>query len=130
MNIGAEWDTPFLRGLTLSGRAIYTSGQYYDNANLQQLPDWIRFDVGARYTFDLNGKPVTIRANVINVGVPGNIRPVILAPGQTHTVSEVLQRAGFNSAGYELRISGDRANLETVVQPGQTILLLKAVRGA
>lgn len=71
MNIGAEWDTPFLRGLTLSGRAIYTSGQYYDNANLQQLPDWIRFDVGARYTFDLNGKPVTIRANVINVGNKG-----------------------------------------------------------
>jgi iron complex outermembrane receptor protein len=71
MNIGAEWDTPFLRGLTLSGRAIYTSGQYYDNANLQQLPDWVRFDVGARYTFDLNGKPVTIRANVINVGNKG-----------------------------------------------------------
>jgi hypothetical protein len=50
-------------------------------------------------------------ANVINVGVPGNIRPVILAPGQSYTVADVV-------------------NLETRVQPGQTVLLLKAVRGA
>jgi hypothetical protein len=69
-------------------------------------------------------------ANVINVGVPGNIRPVILAPGQSYTVADVVNRAGFNAGGYELRISGDRANLETRVQPGQTVLLLKAVRGA
>ncbi len=71
LNIGAEWDTPFVRGLTLSGRAIYTTSQYYDNANTQQIPDWVRFDVGARYTFDLRGKPVTIRANVINVANAG-----------------------------------------------------------
>jgi iron complex outermembrane receptor protein len=71
LNIGGEWDTPFLRGLTLSGRAIYTAAQYYDNANLQQIPDWVRFDLGARYTFDLRGKPVTIRANVINVANNG-----------------------------------------------------------
>ena len=69
-------------------------------------------------------------ANVINVGVPGNIRPVILAPGQNYTVADVVNRAGFNACGYELRISGDRASLETRVQPGQTVLLLKAVRGA
>jgi hypothetical protein len=69
-------------------------------------------------------------ANVINVGVPGNIRPVILAPGQSYTVADVVNRAGFNASGYELRISGDRANLETRVQPGQTVPLLKAVRGA
>lgn len=71
LNVGGEWDTPFLRGLTLSGRAIYTSAQYYDAANLQQIPDWVRFDLGARYTFDMNGKPVTIRANVINVANKG-----------------------------------------------------------
>jgi iron complex outermembrane receptor protein len=71
LNIGAEWDTPFVRGLTLSGRAIYTSAQYYDNANTLQIPDWIRFDVGARYTFDLKGKPVVVRANIINVGNKG-----------------------------------------------------------
>jgi iron complex outermembrane receptor protein len=71
LNIGGEWDTPFLRGFTLSGRAIYTSSQYYDAANLQQIPEWVRFDLGARYTFDMRGKPVTIRANVINVANTG-----------------------------------------------------------
>lgn len=71
LNIGGEWDTPFLRGLTLTGRAIYTSEQYYDAANRQQIPVWVRFDLGARYTFDLRGKPVTIRANVINVANTG-----------------------------------------------------------
>lgn len=73
MNIGAEWDTPFLRGFTLNGRAIYTSAQYYDNANLQQIPDWVRFDIGARYAFasPWTGKPITIRANVLNVANKG-----------------------------------------------------------
>jgi iron complex outermembrane recepter protein len=68
MNIGTEWDTPFLRGLTLSGRAIYTSAQYYDIANTQQVPGWVRFDVGARYAFEMDGKPISIKANVLNVG--------------------------------------------------------------
>jgi iron complex outermembrane receptor protein len=73
LNLGAEWDTPFLKGFTLSGRAIYTSEQYYDNANLQQIPDWVRFDVGARYAFvsPWTGKDITIRANVINVANKG-----------------------------------------------------------
>jgi iron complex outermembrane receptor protein len=67
MNFGAEWDTPFLRGLTLSGRTIYTSSQYIDNANTRQIPAWFRFDLGAKYTFDVQGKPVSLRANVLNV---------------------------------------------------------------
>jgi iron complex outermembrane receptor protein len=71
MNIGAEWDTPFLHGLTLSGRTIYTSTQYYDNANTQQIPGWVRFDLGARYTFEVRGKPVTIRGNIFNVANTG-----------------------------------------------------------
>lgn len=73
LNLGGEWDTPFLKGFTLNGRAIYTSAQYYDAANLQQIPDWVRFDVGARYAFTSpwTGKPITIRANVINVANKG-----------------------------------------------------------
>lgn len=68
-NLGAEWDTPFIRGLTLTGRVIYTSSQYYDPANKQKLPDWSRFDLGARYTFEgPQGKPITVRAEVLNVG--------------------------------------------------------------
>jgi iron complex outermembrane recepter protein len=67
LNIGGEWDTPYVHGLTLSGRAIYTSAQYYDNANTQEIPSWVRFDVGARYAFLVQRQKVTLRANVINV---------------------------------------------------------------
>ncbi|WP_414463790.1 TonB-dependent receptor [Hyphomicrobium sp. DY-1] len=68
VNMGAEWDTP-IQGLTLNGRAIYTSGVYIDAANHYSIPDWTRYDVGARYTFDnpWNGKPMTVRFNVENV---------------------------------------------------------------
>jgi iron complex outermembrane receptor protein len=69
VNIGAEWDTPFVPGLTLTGRMIHTSGVYINAANTLSIPDWTRFDVGARYTFDSpwNGKPITIRLAVENV---------------------------------------------------------------
>ena len=68
-NIGAEWDTPFMRDLTLTGRLIYTASQYVDLANTVSLPDWTRVDVGARYTFTSpwNGKPIVIRANIENL---------------------------------------------------------------
>ncbi|WP_213774033.1 TonB-dependent receptor [Bradyrhizobium sp. dw_78] len=68
LNFGGEWDTPFAPGLTLTARAIYTSSQYADYANTQQIPDWTRFDIGARYTFQgPNGKPITIRADIQNL---------------------------------------------------------------
>jgi iron complex outermembrane recepter protein len=71
LNLGAEWDPPFLPGLTLSGRTIYTSGQYYDNANTQRIPDWVRFDIGLRYAFELRGKPVVVRGNILNIANRG-----------------------------------------------------------
>ena len=69
INLGAEWDTPFVRGLTLGGRVIYTADQFVNPANTQVLPDWVRFDLSARYTFlsPWNGKPIVIRAAVENV---------------------------------------------------------------
>lgn len=67
INLGAEWDTPFINHLTLSDLVIYTSPQYVDVANTQKLPGWTRFDIGARYVFRRQGgKPVIIRANVEN----------------------------------------------------------------
>lgn len=70
INLYGEYDLPpaFLPGVTLTGRAIYTSGQYYDRANTQSIPDWVRFDLGARYTMlGWNNKPIVLRANVENV---------------------------------------------------------------
>ena len=68
LNLGAEWDAPFLRGLTFSGRALYTSLQYLDAANTQSIPSWTRFDAGVRYVFERKGgKPVALRFNVENL---------------------------------------------------------------
>jgi iron complex outermembrane receptor protein len=67
VNLGAEWDVPQVQGLTLTGRGIYSSSQYLDQANSKQIDAWERFDVGARYAFKVDEKAVTIRANVENV---------------------------------------------------------------
>ncbi|MFX6865412.1 TonB-dependent receptor, partial [Acinetobacter baumannii] len=49
-NLYAEYDLPpwLAPGLTLTGRAIYTSSMFYDQANTQSVPDWTRFDAGLR----------------------------------------------------------------------------------
>ncbi len=64
-----DWDTPWVSGLSLNGRVIYTSGAYLTNLNnpWQKFSDWTRFDVGARYVTAFNGRPVTIRANIENL---------------------------------------------------------------
>jgi iron complex outermembrane receptor protein len=68
-NLYGEQDLPswLAPGLTLTGRVIYTTPQYYDQANTQQIPEWTRVDVGARYTLKVQGKPLTLRATIENV---------------------------------------------------------------
>ncbi len=69
-NLYGEVDLPpwLAPGLTLTGRAIYTSSMFYNQANTQSVPDWTRFDAGLRYTFEgVNGKPVVMRATVQNI---------------------------------------------------------------
>lgn len=63
----AEYDPRILPGLTLFGRAIYTDPVYFDAANRQRLPDWIRFDLGLRYAALVGGRSVVFRAAVENV---------------------------------------------------------------
>jgi iron complex outermembrane receptor protein len=72
LNLGGEWDTPFIRGLTLTGRAVYTGAQYVGiGFPRQMVPDWARFDVGARYALDNmsspTGKPVVLRFTIDNL---------------------------------------------------------------
>jgi iron complex outermembrane receptor protein len=66
-NIGAEWDLPWVSGLTLNGAIIYTGRQFVDADNKQPIPDWTRLDLGARYTTAINGRKTIFRANVQNV---------------------------------------------------------------
>jgi iron complex outermembrane receptor protein len=64
-----DWDTPWVAGLSLNGRLIYTSGSYLTALNnpWQKFSDWTRVDIGARYATSFNGRPVTLRANIENV---------------------------------------------------------------
>lgn len=66
-NLGAEWDLPWLKGLTLTGALVYTGKQYINAANTQSLPDWTRVDVGARYATEIAGRKTTFRLGVQNV---------------------------------------------------------------
>jgi iron complex outermembrane receptor protein len=71
-NLAGEWDTPFIRGLTLSGRVIYTGTQYIDTTwPRRSLPEWTRFDIGVRYIIadaaSPTGGPVGLRFNVENL---------------------------------------------------------------
>jgi iron complex outermembrane receptor protein len=66
-NLWAEWDTSWLSGLTLTSGAIHTGSQYVNQSNTQELDDWTRIDVGARYTTRIDERPTTFRATVQNV---------------------------------------------------------------
>lgn len=69
VNLYGEYDLPpgFVPGLTLTGRVIYTAAQYYDLANSQKIPDWATLDLGLRYAGTFQDRPLTLRANVVNV---------------------------------------------------------------
>lgn len=67
VNLGAEWDVPATPGLTLSGRVLYTSSVYINNANTYFIPSWTRWDAGVRYATRIVGKPVLFRANIENL---------------------------------------------------------------
>lgn len=63
---------PFAKGLTVSGRVIYTGTRYIDTTwPRRTLPEWTRFDIGGRYVIadaaGPTGGPVGIRFNVENL---------------------------------------------------------------
>lgn len=66
-NANVEWDVGFLPGITLTGRVMQTGKQMVNLTNTLQLPEWTRFDLGARYVIDAGGAPLTFRFNVDNV---------------------------------------------------------------
>lgn len=66
-NADVEWDLAFAPGLTLTGRMLHTGRQWVNTANTLRLPDWTRFDLGARYVLAAGDTPVTLRLTVDNV---------------------------------------------------------------
>ncbi len=94
-NMGLEWDTPWVPGLTLSSRVIATSSVYLDAANTQQISGWSQLDLGARYTTRVGGKKTVFRFGVDNVfnrhyysGSFSDSTPIAtLGQARTYTVS-------------------------------------------
>jgi iron complex outermembrane receptor protein len=90
LNIGADWDVPGVHGLSVNARTVYTSSQYADGANTQELPSWTRLDLGASYATHILDRNVTFRARVDNVtdksywasagGYPGSGYLILGAP--------------------------------------------------
>lgn len=66
-NLGAEWDTPWVPGLTVNARLTVTTGQFLDAANTQRIPGWSQVDVGARYATELMGRATQWRLGVTNL---------------------------------------------------------------
>lgn len=97
--VGAEWDTPFVEGLTLTGRLTYTGDQLISSSRDDlKIPSWAVADLGARYTFDSpwNDKPITLRLNVDNVfdndyWAAANFRYVQLGAPRTFRLSSTFQ---------------------------------------
>lgn len=65
-NINGEWDLPFLPGLTLDGRVVFTGEQFVNEANTIALDSWARLDLGLRYRAEIGGAPLTFRARLDN----------------------------------------------------------------
>jgi iron complex outermembrane receptor protein len=66
-NANIEWDLGFVPGVTLTGRVMQTGKQKVNLTNTLELPDWTRFDLGARLVVAAGEAPITLRFNVDNV---------------------------------------------------------------
>lgn len=69
LNLGSEWDVPWVKGLTLTGRVVYTSREYIDLTTTlaRSIPAWTRVDAGLRYKFKTAGKPMQFRLTADNL---------------------------------------------------------------
>ncbi|WP_094848328.1 TonB-dependent receptor [Bordetella genomosp. 9] len=65
--IGAEWDLPWVPGLTLQGRVTRAGSQYLDTANELKVKPWTTLDLGARYAMKIERHDVVWRLGVDNV---------------------------------------------------------------
>ncbi|QKF60327.1 TonB-dependent siderophore receptor [Aliarcobacter lanthieri] len=63
----AEYNLPFLQGLTLTGGAYYTGKSYRNNINTDIIPSYTIYDAGLRYKTKIDKFPTTFLVNATNV---------------------------------------------------------------
>lgn len=66
-NLGADWDLPWVAGLSLNGRLITTSSQYLNNTNTTKIPSWNQVDAGVAYNTRVANHKTVLRLNVSNL---------------------------------------------------------------
>ena len=93
--LGAEWDTPFLQGLTLTANSNTLSKQYLENDNQRSISGYTILGIGARYTTTISELPLTIRANVNNLTdkdawTTASYNDLALVEGRSLTLSAAL----------------------------------------
>ena len=66
-NLFADWQVPAVPGLALNAGAFYTGSRFANDLNTFRVDGYTRFDLGARYGFDMGGQRLTARINVRNV---------------------------------------------------------------
>lgn len=65
--LGTDFDIPAVAGLSANARMIYTGRQLLQTGSDLEVPSWTRWDVGARYATQIQGKRVVFRANIDNL---------------------------------------------------------------
>jgi sulfur carrier protein ThiS len=66
--------------------------------------------------------------STVKVGqLPGTLKEVVVEG--TTTVNDVLTLAGLSSVGFEVRVSGKKADEATIVKNGDMVLLVKPIKG-
>lgn len=63
----AEYNIPFISGLTVTGGAYYTGERYGDSMNTDKIPSYTLYDAGLRYKTKLDKYPTTFLVNVSNL---------------------------------------------------------------
>lgn len=66
-HVWAEYRVAAVPGLAINGGVYHSGRQYLDNANLQAVPSWTRWDLGASYATRIGSQATTFQLNVENV---------------------------------------------------------------
>ena len=61
------WRVPGIEGLAIDGGVNFRGERYANRENSATLPSYAIFQAGLRQRFDIEGKPVTLRARVTNL---------------------------------------------------------------
>lgn len=86
LNLNLEWDLTALPGLTLDTRVIHTDDQYANADNTVSAPAWTRWDLGARYQTQWDGRGLTLRARLNNLSDENYWASVGGFPGSNYLV--------------------------------------------